>query len=153
MPVFDYTGGVFAAHYCPTNHYTEAFDLYGGPGGLGEMSPAQAEAIALFEEIANSDAFRLKFTMQAGDMLFVDNTAVLHARSPFKDDPAAPRHLVRLWLLDASLGRPGAWARPLPEHLAYPRAYTAAEGYHPDTAAPGLLRPDPATFFVALSAE
>lgn len=154
MPVFDYTGGIFAAHYCPTNHYTEAFEMYGAQG-LGSMSAQQAEAIQLFESIASSEDFTLKFTMAAGDMMFLDNTTVLHARSAFKDsaNPAEARHMVRLWLLDQQLGVPGAWVRPLPAHLAYPRDYSPAAGYCQATAAPGLMRPNPADFFVPLVAE
>jgi len=104
MPVFDYTAGTFRCHYAPTNHYTEAFDMY-GPMGLGSMSLQQAAAIQLFESIASSSKFTLKFTMQAGDMLFLDNSAVLHARSSFKDGelPHQKRHMVRLWLLDQEL--------------------------------------------------
>jgi len=154
MPVFDYTGGVFAAHYCPTNHYTEAFEMYGAQG-LGSMSEQQADAIQLFESIASSEEFPLKFTMAAGDMMFLDNTTVLHARSSFKDgpDPSKARHLVRLWLLDQHLVSAGAWTRALPAHLAYPRDYSPASGYCLATAAPGLMRPNPADFFVPLGAE
>lgn len=151
MPVFDYTGGIFAAHYCATNHYTETFAMYGAHG-LGCMSKSQVEAITLFESIANSSEFKLEFNMQTGDMLFVDNTTVLHARSSFRDSEASAkaRHLVRLWLLDQQLGCPGAWARPLPRHLAYPRDYSPASAYCHATAAPALMRPNPNNFFVPL---
>jgi hypothetical protein len=126
-----------------------------GHMGLGSMSPQQAAAIELFESIAGSDDFKLRFTLQAGDMVFLDNTTVLHARSSFKDspDPAKFRHLVRLWLLDQQLGAPGGFARPLPTHLAYPRDYSPGSGYCQATAAPGLMRPNPADFFVPLEAE
>ena len=33
-----------------------------------------------------------------GDMQFVDNGTVVHARTAYVDDPSDPRHLLRLWL-------------------------------------------------------
>lgn len=166
MPVFDYTAGTFRCHYAPTNHYTEAFDMY-GPMGLGSMSPQQAAAIQLFESIASSSKFTLKFTMQTGDMLFLDNTAVLHARSSFVDGelPHQKRHLVRLWLLDQELITASAAAalndstvppscgKLLPRHLLYPRDYSPGSGYSYEACAAGLMRPDPDTFSVPLDAE
>jgi hypothetical protein len=163
MPVFDYTDGTFACHYAPNNHYTEAFRMYGG-AGLGAMSAQQWDAIQMFESIADSPEFTMKLTMRDGDMMFLNNTLVLHARSSFKDGetPEQRRHLVRLWMLDADIAlqqkqsqQEGAAvsARRLPRHLDYPRDYSPAGGFSLATCRPGLMRPDPATFFVPLDAE
>ena len=138
-----------------------------GAMGLGSMSPRQAAAIQLFESIASSSKFTLKFTMQAGDMLFLDNSAVLHARSSFVDGelPHQKRHLVRLWLLDqelitasaAAAVSDNAAAAPhstvLPRHLLYPRDYSPGSGYSYEACAAGLMRPHPDTFSVPLDAE
>ena len=35
-----------------------------------------------------------------GDMQFVNNYVILHARTEYRDDAAHRRHLVRLWLED-----------------------------------------------------
>ena len=41
------------------------------------------------------------FTMEAGDIQFVNNLATCHRRTAFIDHPVHKRHLVRLWLRDA----------------------------------------------------
>ncbi|KAG4441329.1 hypothetical protein IFR05_003192 [Cadophora sp. M221] len=40
----------------------------------------------------------LKINMQPGDLQFVNNFAILHAREEFQDDAVNKRHLVRMWL-------------------------------------------------------
>ena len=51
--------------------------------------------------------FHVAMTMQPGDMQFVNNYHVLHARDAYEDDRAAGRirHLKRLWLETDVLGR------------------------------------------------
>lgn len=36
--------------------------------------------------------------LEAGDIQFISNHSVTHARTGYTDDPARPRHLLRLWL-------------------------------------------------------
>jgi hypothetical protein len=52
---------------------------------------------------------RVDFAMQAGDMLIVNNLAVLHARTRFEDaeTPEQRRLLLRYWLD----GGPGFWPK------------------------------------------
>jgi hypothetical protein len=33
-----------------------------------------------------------------GDMQWLSNAVIMHGRTAYEDDPAAPRHLLRLWL-------------------------------------------------------
>jgi alpha-ketoglutarate-dependent taurine dioxygenase len=40
----------------------------------------------------------LFFRMEPGDLLFIDNTTILHDRDAYVDDQDAPRLLLRLWL-------------------------------------------------------
>jgi alpha-ketoglutarate-dependent taurine dioxygenase len=50
------------------------------------------------------ERFVLSFTLQRGEMLWVNNRTIAHNRTAFADDPQAPRTLVRMWTLDP--GRP-----------------------------------------------
>lgn len=64
-------------------------------------SRQQIELIELFERLASSPEFRIDMDLQPGDMQFIDNGTIVHARTAYEDDPAAPRHLLRLWLAAA----------------------------------------------------
>lgn len=55
-------------------------------------------ALDLFDEIADDREMHLTMTLEAGDIQFVHNHALLHDRTAFVDRPEAPRHLLRLWL-------------------------------------------------------
>lgn len=62
------------------------------------LSDSQRAALDLFDEIANDPTMHLSMRLQPGDIQFVHNHSLLHDRTGFVDDPAAPRHLLRLWL-------------------------------------------------------
>lgn len=64
------------------------------------LSPEQLEAMDLLDELAASDAFRLDMDFRPGDIQFLHNHQVLHARTAYEDDPRPERkrHLLRLWL-------------------------------------------------------
>lgn len=69
------------------------------------LTPAQVHALATFQRAAQRVALRL--TPKAGDVLFVNNYAVLHARDTWTDsatDPLQRRYLMRLWLHDEGKG-------------------------------------------------
>jgi len=71
------------------------------------LSARQIEALDLVERLAESDEFRLDMDFRPGDMQFVHNHTVLHARTAYQDwdEPERRRHLLRLWL-SAHGGRP-----------------------------------------------
>ena len=74
-------------------------------------SPPPLQAIKIFEDLAWSDELRLDWNLRPGDVQLLSNHTCLHSRAGFVDDPrdpAAQRHLLRLWLAP-----PGD--RPLPE--------------------------------------
>ncbi|MCB1017991.1 MAG: TauD/TfdA family dioxygenase [Acidimicrobiales bacterium] len=58
----------------------------------------QQAVLDRFEALAHSEEFRIDMVLEPGDMQFVDNGTVVHARTAYVDDPADPRHLLRLWL-------------------------------------------------------
>lgn len=64
------------------------------------LSPAQLEAMALLESLANDPTFHLEMDFQPGDVQFLNNGRILHAREAYEDfpEPDRRRHLLRLWL-------------------------------------------------------
>ncbi|MET7497762.1 TauD/TfdA family dioxygenase [Streptomyces sp900116325] len=68
--------------------------------GVPRLEPADTELYDLVDALAGSPRLRLDLRLEAGDLLLVDNHAVMHARSAFEDvdDPERGRHLLRLWL-------------------------------------------------------
>lgn len=64
------------------------------------ITDEELEAINLFDEIAREPDNHLVVPMQRGDMVIINNYALMHARTGFEDDPAPERrrHLLRLWL-------------------------------------------------------
>jgi alpha-ketoglutarate-dependent taurine dioxygenase len=64
------------------------------------LSPAQREALDRLDEVLNRPALRAEFSLEPGQVYFVNNRWILHNRTAFEDDPEPERrrHLVRLWL-------------------------------------------------------
>lgn len=68
--------------------------------------PEQREALAVLQDAARKHQVRLE--TQPGDILFLNNLALLHARESYRDSAYSSRHLVRLWIRNTRLG----WAIP-----------------------------------------
>jgi len=62
------------------------------------LSDLDLRTLDEFERLAGSPAFRLDMAFQAGDIQLINNHTVVHSRAGYTDDPANPRHLLRLWL-------------------------------------------------------
>jgi hypothetical protein len=64
------------------------------------LTTRQIEALELLEGIANDPAFHLAMDFEPGDIQFLNNGRILHAREAYEDweDPDKRRHLLRLWL-------------------------------------------------------
>lgn len=62
------------------------------------LAAQQHAALGALEDSLEDPAHTLRFRMEAGDLLFLDNTTVAHDRDAYSEDPAAPRHLQRLWI-------------------------------------------------------
>jgi hypothetical protein len=79
------------------------------------LSDIQREALDLVQELANRPDLRLRMEFQEGDMQFLNNHVLLHAREAFEDhdDPDRKRHLLRLWV-----ALPPGVRRPLSPALA-----------------------------------
>jgi alpha-ketoglutarate-dependent taurine dioxygenase len=61
-----------------------------------------AAALAALLDLFDDDSLSADFDLEPGQMQFVDNRVLGHARTQFEDDPEPDRrrHLVRLWLRD-----------------------------------------------------
>ena len=64
------------------------------------LTAQQVEALDLFDEITNSPEFVLNMHFRPGDVQFLNNYLVLHARTDYEDwpEPERKRDLLRLWL-------------------------------------------------------
>ena len=60
----------------------------------------EAAALAIFEEIAERPDFKLTARSQPGDVIWINNMAVMHRRDRYEDsaDPAERRRLYRMWV-------------------------------------------------------
>jgi alpha-ketoglutarate-dependent taurine dioxygenase len=74
------------------------------------ITEAQAEALDALHFLAEEFAVPLDF--QKGDIQFVNNLSIFHARDGFRNTMEQQRHLVRLWLRDEEL----AWELPRELH-------------------------------------
>jgi hypothetical protein len=73
------------------------------------LVPADIEALDMLAELAGDPDLRLDMTFMPGDIQFLHNHTILHARTGYEDwpEPERKRHLLRLWLAP-----PGARALP-----------------------------------------
>jgi hypothetical protein len=64
------------------------------------LSEADFEALAMLAELAADPDLRLDMNFMPGDIQFLHNHTILHARSAYEDWPETDRkrHLLRLWL-------------------------------------------------------
>jgi hypothetical protein len=67
---------------------------------IAPLTPAQHELLDLLEQIPLEPGVALDMQFQEGDMQFLKNSVVLHARTEYADwdEPEEKRHLLRLWL-------------------------------------------------------
>ncbi len=64
------------------------------------LLPEDIEALDMFAELAGDPELRLDMTFMPGDIQFLHNHTILHARTAYEDwlDTERKRHLLRLWL-------------------------------------------------------
>jgi len=93
IPVLSWYGGALTVMY--QRQYIESAQRHPAAPPLDSRMRA---ALDLFDEVLNEPTMSLRMTLEPGDMQFVHNHSLLHDRTGFLDDPASPRHLLRLWL-------------------------------------------------------
>jgi hypothetical protein len=64
------------------------------------LTPAQHELLDLIDAIAADPAFHVEMLLEPGEINYLKNNAVLHARTEYVDwdEPGRKRHMLRLWL-------------------------------------------------------
>lgn len=53
--------------------------------GVPKLSPAQLEAIAEFDRIASSDAVKIDYWLEVGDLQILNNHQTVHTRTGYTD--------------------------------------------------------------------
>ena len=94
-------------------YYIRSLTRYSSIGLIPPVSPEQEHAMTVLEETCNRLA--LHMILEVGDIQFLSNAHILHARTAYKDfpPPAPRRHLMRLWL--STPETEGGWALPMPD--------------------------------------
>jgi hypothetical protein len=105
-PIFGQRDGHFASRF-QRGRILAAAELPGSPG----LTEAQREGIDLVHRLAADPAFHLDMEFESGDIQFVINHQIYHARTTIEDaaEPDLKRHVLRMWLATPT-------GRPLPEH-------------------------------------
>ncbi|MBL4722075.1 MAG: TauD/TfdA family dioxygenase [Alphaproteobacteria bacterium] len=91
LPVFCFRDGAFTSYYSRT--YLEAAEKI---PGVEPMTDIQVEALDMLGEVAEELCYDMHFA--AGDMQFLNNHIMYHARSSFTDEAGEGRLLHRIWL-------------------------------------------------------
>lgn len=88
--------------------YFVGFGALPRSAAIPPITEAQAEALDALHFLG--ERFSVSTNFERGDVQYVNNLAVFHARDGFTDTPTKQRHLLRLWLRDPER----AWETPGP---------------------------------------
>jgi hypothetical protein len=93
LPIFGVRADKLTSHFSQT--YIEAAEM---SGAAPPLTAAQREALGLLQALAEELSFDM--TLEPGDMQFLNNHVIYHARTAFTDGPEESRRrlLYRLWL-------------------------------------------------------
>ncbi|KAL4768761.1 hypothetical protein BDW60DRAFT_196474 [Aspergillus nidulans var. acristatus] len=91
-------------------YYVRSLTRFSDAGLIPPLSDRQIEALEVLEQTCQR--LSLHMILEVGDIQFVSNSHVLHARTAYKDyaPPAPRRHLMRLWL--STPESEGGWRLP-----------------------------------------
>lgn len=66
-----------------------------------ELTEEQDQLLSLVDELTADPSINVRFKLQQGDIVFLNNYAVAHSRAAFEDweEEDRKRHLLRLWLV------------------------------------------------------
>ena len=116
IPVFSYVDGYFSCLF--NRGFYERANSH-----RGDMPEAFDEATKLVAEISRRPDIQVRYILEPGEIMLLNNYTALHARTPFTDSPEFKRSLLRLWLT-------------VPEGRPLCEAYRLkAVGYQPGTQA------------------
>lgn len=92
-PIYGYFNGQLSCRY-HLRQFAESAEQYGFP-----LASVEREALNLFEGLAAREENHIIMDFKAGDVQFVNNNVVLHARSAYSDpQDSPPRCLLRTWV-------------------------------------------------------
>jgi hypothetical protein len=74
-------------------HFFETVNRFPGV----HVEEEKFEAMRYIQELCECEALNMK--LEVGDLQFVQNYSILHARTAYTDKPGQTRHLLRLWLM------------------------------------------------------
>ena len=63
-----------------------------------DLTQADIDALNTLDHFLNSPRLAVRFKLDAGDQMWVNNHIVAHNRTAYKEDPQRPRHFVRMWI-------------------------------------------------------
>jgi hypothetical protein len=95
-PMFGFAGGKVTSRVTSRQYFNTVI-RYGEHLALTDL---QREALDAVQEIANRPELRLSMMFEEGDMQFINNHSILHAREAFEDheEDDRKRHLLRMWI-------------------------------------------------------
>jgi hypothetical protein len=94
VPIFNDSESGVECYYLPVTIRQAADEGF-------PLQAEEREALAYLAEVAGRPALRLDMDMREGDIQFLNNRKILHARTDYVDHPDRKlwRHLLRLWLM------------------------------------------------------
>ena len=83
-----------------TFYHSEYFRSASRLAEVGPLPDHKIDLLDRFDAFGASSDFHLDMWLEQGDMQFISNHTIVHARTEYKDDPdpVRRRHLLRLWL-------------------------------------------------------
>ena len=95
MPIFHHHAGLMTTIYA-----RDFITVAQRRSEVPALTSLQVDALDLLDKLAASDEFRLDMDFRRGDIQFLHNHQILHARTAYEDYPEEDRkrHLLRLWL-------------------------------------------------------
>jgi hypothetical protein len=83
-----------------TFYHSEYFRSAARLPEVGPLPDHKQDLLDRYDELGASPDFHLDMWLEPGDMQFISNHTIVHARTEYEDDPdpARKRHLLRLWL-------------------------------------------------------
>ena len=90
-----YTGGVLRTFW-----HSDYFRSSPRHDGVADYTHEEMALLDLYDALAASPDIHLDMWLEPGDMQFISNHTIVHARTAYEDyaDPNEKRHLLRLWL-------------------------------------------------------
>ena len=100
LPIYNFTDGYFSAFW--SNYYIRSAQRF---TSLPRFTEKQIEALDMMDRLA--EELCIDVNLAPGDIVFLHNHVVIHARNQYEDwpEPERKRHLLRFWL-ETPNGRP-----------------------------------------------